>query len=98
MMSACTWAVAVGEREYGGVRTLEIRRARYSRAEVMSPAADAMRLVDDEQADRPGQKVLEECPILEPLRCEVEHLPFTLGDLPVRFTRFGCGQMRVHRD
>ena len=89
-----------GEREYR--RTSEAlgdsAEGEIVGSEVVAPLTDAVRLIDYEQANRPGEKVLEECTVLEPLRREVEDLPFTFGDLPVRLAALGCGEVRVHRD
>ncbi len=66
--------------------------------EVVPPLTDAVRLIDDEEADRPRQQMLEERAILEAFRREVQHLAFALGNLPVRLARLRRRKVRVHCD
>jgi len=65
--------------------------------EIVAPLADAVRLIDNEEADRAGEEVLEERAILESLRREVQDLALTPGDLPVYFATLGSREVRMHR-
>ncbi len=65
-------------------------------AEVVAPLADAVRFVDDEQADGARQQSFEEFTILEALRREIEHFAGAVGHALRERARFPVGQVRVH--
>ena len=66
------------------------------RAEVVTPLADAVRLVHNEQADRARQETVEEVAVLEALRGEIQNLTFAPLNLLMELARLAGRQVGVH--
>ena len=67
-------------------------------AEVVPPLADAVRLVDDEEAHLALQQHLEEVAVLEPLGRDVEDVALALRDRPLGVARLARRLVRVERE
>src|SRR6202030_2168766 len=67
-------------------------------AEIVSPLAHAVRLIDDKETDRAREEMLEKRTILEALGGEVQHFSLAFSNLAVSLSRLGGREVRVHRD
>jgi hypothetical protein len=65
-------------------------------AEIVTPLADAVRLIDHEQAHGSREQAVEKVAVLEALWSEIENLAATVGHPLGKIARLGIGEVRVH--
>src|SRR5689334_11728434 len=65
------------------------------RAKIVAPLADAVRFVNDEEADGPGQESLEKVAVFEALWSQIENLAFAVEHALLEVASFRLRKVRM---